>query len=189
VGLHTARLQLDRDPGEVPASLDYLLSLAEAAQSEMRALIFELRPDALASEGLVSALSRQGAALQARYDIAVQTEVGDEPALPLAVKQELYRVAQEALQNAVKHAHANRVDLLLRQSGDAVSLEVQDNGVGFDPQGAFPGHLGLRSMQERVSNLGGTLEIESAPGQGTRILALVPAGDRRGGDVDVLPST
>jgi signal transduction histidine kinase len=174
LGLHTARIQLDRDPRELPASLDDLLSLAEAALAEMRALIFELRPEPLEREGLVAALSRQGAALQARHDIIIQTDLCEEPRLSLKAKQELYRIAQEALQNTVKHAHASKVNLVLRQAANGIILEVCDDGVGFDPSASFPGHLGLRSMQERVSNLGGKLQIESAPGQGTHLLAQVP---------------
>src|SRR5437867_8503925 len=189
LGLHTARIQLDRDPRKLPASLDDLLSLAEAALAEMRALIFELRPESLEREGLVAALSRQGAALQARHDMLIQTELCEEPRLSLTVKQELYRIAQEALQNTVKHAHASKVDLVLRQtSNNAVILEACDDGVGFDPLGSFPGHLGLRSMQERVSHLGGRLQIESAPGQGTHILTQVPLGKSPGDDLDGLPS-
>ncbi len=174
LGLHTARIQLDRDPQELPESLDYLLSLAEAALDEMRALIFELRPESLESEGLVTALSKQGAALQARHGITVLMQLCEEPDLPLKVKQELYRIAQEAMHNTVKHARARKVDLRLSQAAKAVILEVRDDGVGFDPLGSFPGHLGLHSMQERVSSLGGMLQIESAPGQGTSILAQVP---------------
>ena len=174
LGLHTARIQLDRDPNELPESLDYLLSLAQAALDEMHALIFELRPEALESEGLVSALSKQGAALQARHGITIQAELCEEPDLPLTVKQELYRIAQEAMQNTVKHARASKVDLRLSQNANAVILEVRDDGVGFDPLGSFPGHLGLHSMQERVSSLSGMLQIESAPGRGTFVLAQVP---------------
>jgi len=174
LGLHTARIQVDRDPLELPEWLDYLLSLAEAALAEMRALIFELRPESLEREGLVTALSKQGAALQARHDIPVQTDLCEEPALPLTVKQELYRIAQEALHNTVKHARASKVNVLLSRTSEAVILEVRDDGVGFDPLGSFPGHLGLRSMQERVSNLGGTFDIESMPGDGTRICVCIP---------------
>ena len=139
----------------------------------MRALIFELRPESLEREGLVSALSKQGAALQARHGMTVQTELCEEPDLPLKVKQELYRIAQEAMQNTVKHARASKVDLRLSQNANAVILEVRDDGVGFDPLGSFPGHLGLHSMQERVSSLGGRLQIESTPGAGTRICVCI----------------
>ncbi|HKF38300.1 MAG TPA: sensor histidine kinase, partial [Ktedonobacteraceae bacterium] len=175
LGLHSARIQLDRDLRELPESLDYLLSLAEAALAEMRALIFELRPESLEREGLVAALAKQGAALQARHNMIIQADLCEEPALPLKAKQELYRIAQEALQNTVKHARASKVDLVLRQTANAVILQVCDDGVGFDPLGSFPGHLGLRSMQERVSNLGGRLQIKSAPGQGTQMFTQVPS--------------
>src|SRR5438552_7655559 len=135
-------MQLKREPGELPGSLDYLLSLAEAALDEMRALIFELRPEALEREGLVSALSKQGAALQARHGMTIQTELCEEPDLPLTVKQALYRIAQEAMHNTVKHAHARKVNLRLSQTAKAVILEVRDDGVGFDATRSFPGHLG-----------------------------------------------
>jgi signal transduction histidine kinase len=177
LGLHTARIQLDRDPERLPESIDDLLSLAQAALAEMRALIFELRPESLEREGLVAALSRQGAALQARHDMIVQMDLCEEPALSLTVKQELYRIAQEALHNTVKHAHARKVNLVLRRTASLVILEVGDDGVGFDPLGSFPGHLGLRSMRERVSHLGGKFQIESAPGEGIHLLAQVPLGN------------
>jgi signal transduction histidine kinase len=180
IGLHTARIQLDRDQDKLPETLVDLLSLAEAALAEMRALIFELRPESLEREGLVSALSKQGAALQARYDLLIHTDLCEEPALALTVKQELYRIAQEALHNTIKHANANNVDLILRSTANKVNLEVSDDGIGFDPMGNFPGHLGLRSMQERISQLGGSFQIESTPGKGTHLLAQVPISNPDG---------
>ncbi len=184
LGLHSARIQLDRDPKLLPASLDDLLSQAGAALAEMRALIFELRPESLEREGLVAALTKQAAALEARHDLLVHVDLCEEPGLSITVKQELYRIAQEGLHNTVRHAHARQVDLALRQTSDVVILEIRDNGVGFDPTGSYPGHLGLRSMQERVSHLGGRLQIDSAPGQGTRLLVQVPddAGPGQAGD-------
>ena len=124
---------------------------------------------------LVTALSKQAAALHARQNITVNTDLCVEPDLPLKVKQDLYRVAQEALHNTVKHARASQVELRLHQMREVVILEVCDNGKGFDATASFPGHLGLHSMQERVRNLGGELQIESAPGQGTCIRAEVPS--------------
>jgi signal transduction histidine kinase len=174
LGLHTARIQLDRDPGALPESLDDLLSLADAALAEMRALIFELRPESLEREGLVAALAKQAAALQARHEIVVSTELCDEPNLPPRTKQELYRIAQEGLHNTVKHARANKVTLRLEQTIDGITMEVRDDGVGFDPTASFPGHLGLHSMRERVANLGGTFQFESTPGAGTRICVHLP---------------
>jgi signal transduction histidine kinase len=175
LGAHAARTALDRDPGQLAEPLDYVLSLAEAALAEMRALIFELRPESLETEGLVSALTKQAAAIQARHNIVVSTELGGEPELPLQVKQEHYRIAQEAMHNTVKHAHASKIDLKLQEITDAVTLEVRDDGVGFDSSASFPGHLGLHSMRERVTNVRGTFEIASAPGAGTRIAVRVPS--------------
>jgi signal transduction histidine kinase len=83
------------------------------------------------------------------------------------MKQALYRIAQEALHNIVKHARASVVELRLTGLADEIILEVRDNGKGFDPSAPFPGHLGLRSMRERATKMGGTLTIESLPGQGT----------------------
>jgi len=176
LGAHTARTALDRDPSQLAEPLDYVLSPAEAALAEMRALIFELRPESLETEGLVSALTKQAAALHARYGMVVSTGLCSEPELSLGVKQELYRIAQEALHNTVKHAHANKIDLRLEQASEGVILELRDDGVGFETTASFPGHLGLHSMRERVANLGGTFEIESAPGAGTRIRVRVPGG-------------
>lgn len=153
--------------------LNYVMSLAEAGLAEMRALIFELRPESLAMEGLVAALTRQADALQARHGIGVITRFGDEPDVPLPVKEALYRVAQETLHNVVKHAQASRVEVGLVIDGATVILEVKDNGRGFDTQLSFPGHLGLRSMRERVEGISGTFYMDSKPGQGTCIRAEV----------------
>jgi len=169
LGVHTARTLLDRDPALVAEPLEDLLALAKGGLAEMRALIFELRPESLETEGIVSALTKQAEALQARHEIAVHLNLGAEPDLPLSVKQELYRIAQEALHNTIKHAQAHQVNLCLSQKMDVFLLEVRDDGVGFDPTSAFPGHLGLHSMRERINRLGGTLQIESAPGEGTTI--------------------
>ena len=175
LGAHSARTLLKRDPGLVTEPLEYILSLARTGLAEMRALIFELRPESLESEGLVAALNKQAAAVQARHEVPVETELCDEPNLPLKVKQELYRVAQEALHNTVKHAGASRVQVRLGQTDEAIILEIRDNGRGFDPAGSFPGHLGLLSMQERVRHLEGVLSIESTPGEGTTVRAQVQA--------------
>ncbi len=175
LGSDAALTMLERDPTRVAGPLEYVRSLAEAGLAEMRALIFELRPESLESEGLVAALEKQAAALQARHEIEVHTALCDEPDGPLWMKEALYRIAQESLHNTVKHARAENVGLLLKQENEGIMLEVRDDGIGFDPSGSFPGHLGLESMRERAERLGGTLEVESRPGNGTRILVRVPS--------------
>jgi PAS domain S-box-containing protein len=177
LGARTARALLDRAPEQVADPLDYVLSLADAGLAEMRALIFELRPESLESEGLIAALEKQASALRARHEVEVEAVLCDEPNVPLEKKEALYRIAQEALHNTVKHARANAVDLKMECDPGRITLTVSDDGAGFDPEGDFPGHLGLRSMRERAARLGGTLEIESAPGKGTRIRARIPLRD------------
>ena len=174
LGARPARTLLDRDPARVAEPLDYVLQLAEAGLAEMRALIFELRPESLEQEGLVAALDKQADALRARHGIDARAVLCDEPDVPLELKEPLYRIAREALHNTVKHARASRVELRLECGPEEIALEVADDGVGFDPSGEFPGHLGLRSMRERSTAFGGSLEVESAPGRGTRVHVRVP---------------
>ena len=174
LGARTARTLLDRDPSRAAEPLDYVMALAEAGLTEMRALIFELRPDALETEGLVRLLEQQAAALRARHGLLVETAFDAEPTLALPVKEMLYRIAQETLHNATKHAHASAVTLSLRHPPGGVELLITDDGIGFDPSGAFPGHLGLRSMRERAARHGAAIEIESSPGTGVRTRVLVP---------------
>lgn len=174
LGARTARALLDRDPAKVVEPLDYVLSLADAGLTEMRALIFELRPESLAAEGLVAALEKQSAAIQARYGIAMATTLTCEPTLGLTEKQALYRIAQEAMHNVVKHAQASQITLRLVCEAETLVLAIGDNGIGFAPTGDFPGHLGLRSMRERAERMGATLTITSAPGAGTAIAVRLP---------------
>jgi signal transduction histidine kinase len=169
LGARTARKLLDLDPNRLAEPLDYVLSLAEAGLSEMRALIFDLRPNALAEEGLVAALGKQMAALQARHRIQMQTDFCEEPALPLTTKEALYWIAREALHNTVKHAQATEVNVRVEYETSTLLLEIRDNGAGFDPHKAYPGHLGLQSMRERTERLGGTLHLMSKQGQGTSV--------------------
>jgi signal transduction histidine kinase len=177
LGAHTIQEVLESEseqPEQAMASLAYVIALAEAGLAEMRALIFELRPESLETEGLVAALTKQIAVLQTRYKLTVDTNLGAEPELPLERKEALYRIAHEALHNTVKHARANMIILRLSDLGNEVSLEIGDNGRGFNPDGIFPGHLGLTSMRERAIKAGGTITIESDPGKGTRICVRVP---------------
>jgi PAS domain S-box-containing protein len=175
LGARTALTLLQRDPAKAAEPLEYCLSLAEAGLAEMRALIFELRPESLELEGLVAALSKQATALQARHAIRVELDLCEEPDIPLAIKETIYRIAQEALNNIVKHAHATQVDLHLHCLVEgAMVLEVNDNGQGFDPNATFPGHLGLSSMRERAERVGGQFEMDSSEGKGLRIRLEIP---------------
>ena len=166
-----------RDPERAAALERDVHELAGVGLAEMRALIFELRPESLEQEGLVSALHKQAEAAQARHGFAVNINVAEEPAVPLAAKEALYRIAQEALQNAAKHAHAKTVELTLERQRSELILRVKDDGRGFNPKRTFPGHLGLHSMRERMAGVGGKLEIQSSRGRGTSIQARIPVAD------------
>ncbi len=174
LGARTARTLLDRDPAKAAEPLDYVVSLAEAGLTEMRALIFELQPDAMETEGLVALLKKQAAALHSRYEFRVDADFGTEPAISMSIKETLYRIVQEALQNIVRHANPSRVGLHLEDGPDGIVLRIEDDGVGFEAGGRFPGHLGLRSMRERAARHGAVLEVDSAPGRGTRLRVCVP---------------
>jgi len=174
LGSHAAIKMIQSSPESLESALHFVLAQAEAATTEMRALILELHPETLAIEGLSRVLAKQAAAVQARHGFVVNSRLEGEPDLPLGSKEGLYRVAQEALFNAARHAKASQVNLSLECSPEWATLEVSDDGIGFDPEDVPSGHIGLGSMRERVRRIGGQLEIESAPGQGTVIRARVP---------------
>ena len=169
LGAKAAREWLDRDPQRARRPVEYVQQLATAGAAEMRALLFELRPESLAQEGLVAALAKQAAALRARHQVEVVEDLCAEPDAPLAVKEAFYRVAQEAMHNTVKHAGAGRIDLTLQLSALSLMLTVRDNGRGFDASARFPGHLGLISMRERAERIGAQWQLTSTPGTGVLI--------------------
>jgi signal transduction histidine kinase len=160
---------IERDPARARERTERLNELARGALAEMRALIIELRPESLEVDGLVGSLNKQVTALRDRHQLHVVAALGDEPDLPLEVKHDLYRIAREALHNVVKHANASHVELRLAHEDGGVVLEVRDDGTGFDPAVVPHTRMGLRSMRERVAQLGGRIEIDSAPGMGSRV--------------------
>jgi signal transduction histidine kinase len=167
---------IERAPAEAARPVNQIMQLADASQAEMRALIFELRPETLERDGLVAALGGQVDAFRSTHGISARLIAGAEPALPVEVKRAFQAIAREALCNAAKHARARHVEVRLEADQQVAVLEVGDDGVGFDAGGSFPGHLGLRSMHERAAGAGGSLEVVSAPGRGTRIVVRVGPG-------------
>ncbi len=166
-----ARILLDRDPARVAPQLDHLQELASSALAEMRSLIEHLRPDSLTQKGLPAALRQHVLERQLRDGLEVQLTISGERRLPAAVEEGLFRVVQEALNNVVKHAGVKQASVTLRLDRDPIECCIADAGVGFNPQSrsAETGHLGLAGMAERVRAIGGRLEINSAPGAGTRL--------------------
>ncbi|MGD9891236.1 MAG: histidine kinase [Dehalococcoidia bacterium] len=165
---------LDRDVVRARERCERLNELASSALAEMRALIFELHPESLEREGLAAALERLASALRARHGLAIECRLDAGVDAPLHVQEALYRIAQEAMHNTVKHARAQHLVVRLAAGDRFISLEVCDDGVGFDPSGQFPGHLGHRSMRERAEGLGGTLVIVSTLERGTCVRVELP---------------
>jgi signal transduction histidine kinase len=149
---------------------------ATSTMHEMQALLLELRPIALRDAGLIPALEELCQAYRDRIGVAVDADL--EPVdLQPAVEHAVLRVIQEALANAVKHAHPNRIALRVRTDDLQVEVSVSDDGSGFDPVHAASRHgMGLDLMRERVAELGGILYLESTPGTGTTIRVLLPRG-------------
>ena len=156
-------------------NLQEVRNMAREAMYDMRLLVFELRPFMLETEGLVSALRARLAAVEGRSGLKTQVLVEEERRLPIKLEEELYRIAQEGLNNVVKHAEATQVQIQLKYEENAVSLEMIDDGKGFEP-GVISqsGGFGLQGIKERVQQLGGTLKIESAPLSGTRLNVKIP---------------
>jgi len=175
-----AAAQLDRDPDAARAQLERLRELARESLDELRSLILGLRPPELERDGLEGALRKELEMLAHVHGIEIELEV-DGAAATAGSEGEgerefaILRIAHEALNNAVRHARADHVTVHLSQRPDVVTVEVRDDGVGFDPQSAEvrSRHLGLTSMEERARELGGRLEIRSAPGAGTTVVLLV----------------
>jgi len=167
----------DQDEGR--KLLNELRQLTRGALAEMRTLLLELRPAALAEASLDELLRQLGEAITGRSGVPVTVTIEGECDLPAEVHVALYRVAQEALNNVVKHSRASTVEVSLRctSSSDAadgerrqtVKLEVTDDGCGFDPSRVPPDRLGLGIIRERAEAIGATLEIETDPGSGTKV--------------------
>ncbi|HEU5155981.1 MAG TPA: GAF domain-containing sensor histidine kinase [Streptosporangiaceae bacterium] len=164
-----------RDPSRVPAELAQVERLAADALAELRSVIFELRPADLEDDGLAASLRKHIEILDRVYDARL-TFTGDGD-LSLTEERELtlFRIAQEAVHNALRHAGAGTVALRLRREGPRVYLSITDDGAGFDLAEAGRDGLGLTSMRDRAAEVGGTVTVESAPGSGTVVTVEVPA--------------
>jgi signal transduction histidine kinase len=158
------------DMAQVQSCLVELGQIAQQALKEMRLLVYELRPLAITQEGLVGVLRQRLDAVERRTGVQAQLQGEARLDLPRQVEEALYHIAQEALNNALKHAAATAVTVSIEASDGRIELKVVDNGAGFDPQAAAgKGGLGLTGMRERVEKMGGVLTILSVPGEGTTV--------------------
>ncbi|MFE9612268.1 GAF domain-containing protein [Streptomyces sp. NPDC006012] len=169
---------VDRDPLRAKGELQQVAALAAEAVDELRAAVVELRPAALDEDGLVATLRTQIQVLDRAHTARVTFASTGFRALPAAQEEALLRVAQEALHNALRHSGGAHVAVTVDRRGCGAVLRVTDDGGGFHPASVHRAgrHLGLVSMRDRASGVGGTLTVESAPGQGTTIEMEVPGG-------------
>lgn len=169
---------IDRDPVRAKGELHQVAALAAEAVDELRAAVVELRPAALDEDGLVATLRTQIQVLDRAHTARVTFTGKGVRALPAAQEEALLRVSQEALHNALRHSGAAHVDVTLTRHGNGARLRITDDGGGFDPAATRQAgrHLGLVSMRDRASGVGGRLTVESAPGKGTTIEMEIPGG-------------
>ena len=159
----------ERDPAEGQRRLEELRQLTRGALSEMRTLLMELRPAALADADLKDLINHLINAFTARTRLQVfyQEEFTDNP--PPEVKEMVYRITQEGFNNITKHAEAKLIQVVLESRSNYVKLSLRDDGAGFDPKNLDHEGLGLGIMRERADHLGAVIQIESGIGQGTEI--------------------
>ena len=169
---------VDRDPARAKGELQQVAALAAEAADELRAAVVELRPAGLDEDGLVATLRTHVQVLDRAHGARVTFDSHGVRALPSAQEEAVLRVAQEALHNALRHSAAQAVHVTLARRGAGTVLRITDDGTGFDPRAVRRAgrHLGLVSMRDRASGVGGTLTVESAPGKGTTIEMEVSGG-------------
>jgi signal transduction histidine kinase len=177
ISLYTAAATRALQAGDTEpaaANLAEISQTSHEALGELRLVLFELRPPVLQEHGLAAALSARLQTVEARSGLSTAFALEGDARLAPDEEQELYGLAQEALNNVVKHAHAAHVSVRLSLAPAATVLDVVDDGAGFDPCDGQTHGLGLRGMRERAERLGGTLCVESSPGHGTRVRVEVP---------------
>jgi NarL family two-component system sensor histidine kinase LiaS len=171
--LGTALTLYEQDPRAAKGHLQEAESLVDSVRVELTDLIHELRPSSMEGRDLAEALETYAIEWAHQSEVTLDLDLTPDQDLGLEARQTLYRVAQEALANVARHSGAEHVGITLEYSREQVQLCIQDDGCGFDTQAEYPG-IGLETMQERCESLGGGLQIDSQPGEGTLICARLP---------------
>ena len=159
----------EMDEAEAHRSTEELRQLTRGALAEMRTLLFELRPAALNQARLSDLLRQLSEAVMGRQGLPICLDVAGDCEIPCDVKVEMYRIAQESLNNVVKYARATRVEIKVELEAGQVHMEISDNGIGFDAVCVKPTSLGLRIMRERAEAIHADLQVISRPGLGTTV--------------------
>ncbi|MNZ59226.1 Sensor histidine kinase LiaS [compost metagenome] len=165
---------IERDWERARRQVQLIEEMAAVAQSEMRALLLHLRPVHLDGKSLGQALVNLIDELKQKVPMTITLEVDDTIVLQPHAEDHLFRIAQEALSNTLRHSKADAMEIRLTQKGNEVHMTLQDSGVGFDLEGKKQTSYGLLTMEERVNELGGSLHMVSKVGEGTSIHVMVP---------------
>jgi len=178
VSVHLQLARLARELPTAQAHVEQCERLLDQAEQHLRQLSHELRPTLLDDLGWLAAIEFLAAAVAERTQIPVEVNSGVNRRLPAEIETAVYRVVQEALTNAVRHAQPKRIHIAVTQRADQLHCVIADDGIGFDVDACVHrGGLGLRGMRERLSSLGGSLSISSAPGGGARVSLQLPVGN------------
>ncbi|AEI42085.1 sensor histidine kinase [Paenibacillus mucilaginosus] len=186
----TAALRtLDKDFDKAQRQIYLIEEMASVAQSEMRALLLHLRPVHLEGKRLSEGIIELMQELASKVPIQMDWELSEDIRLPKGIEDHLFRIAQEAMSNALRHSKASRLEVrLVKPSPDAVRMLIRDDGVGFDLDMKKQASYGIVTMKERVNEIGGSMNLITAPGKGTRIEIRIPivaeGGPLDGGDDD-----
>ena len=179
LNIEGAMHRLESDPDQARERLERALAMARENLEEARRSVLDLRGAArLEGKPLVEALAGLARSFTSDTGVPVQVQATNSERLPMRVESELFRIAQEALTNVRKHAHATSAEIRLRRRGARVSLTISDDGRGFSPARRNSDGHGLVGMRERAKLLGGSLRVSSAVGKGTRIVATVPLNEQ-----------
>lgn len=176
IAMTTAAMKrlVEKNPQRAAQQIELVEEMAAAAQAEMRALLLHLRPATLQNKSLKEAMMELLEELTRKNTMELTWEIEDVEGLPSGIEDHLFRILQESLSNTLRHAKASLIAVKLFTLQEQVRLRVTDDGVGFDPDGEKMTSYGLRSMQERVAEVGGSMEIYSAVGKGTQIEVRIP---------------
>lgn len=164
-----------QDLDSLQQKLDLIKGMSRECLNEIRRILFDLKP-VLLEEDFYHSLQEYLRELQFKYNLQVEfSQIGEKKKYDLLISGSLFRIIQEAMSNIRKHAHTEKATLRLEDSGNKITLIIQDQGAGFDPQKEAPeDSYGILSMKERVQLLGGVMKIDSEPGAGTQITIIVP---------------
>lgn len=177
IAMTTAAIKrmLEKNPERAAQQIELVEEMAAGAQAEMRALLLHLRPATLQDKPLRDAICELLEELMLKNTLALTWEIEEVTNLPSGIEDHLFRILQEALSNTLRHAHANTINVKLFTLQGQVRMRISDDGLGFDLEGEKMTSYGLQSIRERVSEVGGALDIYSAVGKGTQIEVRIPS--------------